>query len=180
VGEQAGEPVLPGFGQVLFGRNESVPAVFRKGLMQVPAARHHVRQLRPAHEGRVIAVAPRHLLHRAAEQHHRVGGGEGWQGRKRDLQLARAELDLEGAQRQLECGKIFTKNLENRVELVVAVLGQVLVAAGQELDVRRISRLPASDGLVLFEIRLMKFHFQAADHLVRRLLQYIFQQRARA
>ena len=45
-------------------------------LMQMPAARHHMRQRRPAHEAREIAVAARDLLHRRAEQDHGVGGGK--------------------------------------------------------------------------------------------------------
>src|SRR6266446_2663361 len=103
----------------------------------MPAARHHVGQLRPAHEGGVVAVAARGLLYRAAQQQHRVRGLEAGQRRKRELELAGAELDLEGAQRQSQFRKAFLKDLNDGVDEIVALLGEVLVAGGEELHFRR-------------------------------------------
>ena len=45
--------------QVLLVGDERVEAVSPQGLVQVPAAGHHVRQSGAAHEGRVVAVAAR-------------------------------------------------------------------------------------------------------------------------
>ena len=45
--------------------------------------------------GRVIAVAPRDLLHRRSEQHHVVGRREARCRREGEFDLARAELDLD-------------------------------------------------------------------------------------
>src|SRR5919201_599734 len=89
-------------------------------LMQMPAARHDVRQFRPAHERGVIAVAPRDLLDRAAQEHHRICGRESWQRREREFELARAELHFEGAQRQPELLEPAAQELYDRIELVVA------------------------------------------------------------
>ena len=56
-------------------------------------------------------MAARDLLHRAAQQHHRVGGGQAGAGAKRELELARAELDLERAQRQAELLEIASRRI---------------------------------------------------------------------
>src|SRR6476661_3529877 len=68
-------------------------------LMQMPAGRKHIRQFRPAHEGGVIAVAPRDLFYRRAEQHHGVGRYQPLCWRKGELALARAVLDLDRSER---------------------------------------------------------------------------------
>ena len=68
----------------------------------MPAAGHHVGQSRAAHEGGVETMAARDLLHRAAEKNHRIGGFQPRKGGQGEFELARAELDLEGAQRQAE------------------------------------------------------------------------------
>src|SRR5215471_16209551 len=77
-------------------RHERVLAacLCRERLMQMPAGGKHVRQLGPAHEGRVIAVAARDLLHSTSKQHHVVGGLDPFAGSKGELALARAELGL--------------------------------------------------------------------------------------
>ena len=105
--------------------------------MQMPAAREHVRQLRPAHEGGVIAVAARDLLHGAAEQHHVVGRLQPLARREGELALARAELDLDRAQGQAERDDVAAQDLQHRLHLVVALLGQVLIAVRQQADRRR-------------------------------------------
>src|SRR5262245_66394170 len=68
--------------------------------MQVPAARHDVGKLWPAHEACKIAPPPAALLHRIAEQHHRVGRRKANLRMEGELTLARPELDLDRAQRQ--------------------------------------------------------------------------------
>lgn len=97
-------------------------------LVQMPAAGKNVRQLRPAHEGRVIAVAARDLLHRRTEQHHGVGRGKAHSGREGEFALARAELDLDRAQRQPEREDVAADDLERRLHLIVALLGEILIA----------------------------------------------------
>src|SRR6266540_205467 len=118
-------------------RSKNISSILGERLMQVPAARHHVGQLRPAHEGSVIAVAARDLLYRAAEEQHRIRRGDSWHRGERELELARAELDLEGAQWQPQLFKVFSQYLNNGIYQVVALLGQVLVAAGEEPHIGR-------------------------------------------
>ena len=114
-------------------------------------------------------MAARGLLYRAAQQQHRVGGLEAGQRRKRELELTRTELDLEGAQRQSQFRKAFLKDLNDRVDEIVALLGEVLVAGGEELDLRRRPRLP---GVRRLELRVenpedVELDFEAGDELVR-------------
>src|SRR6266545_2960986 len=109
-------------------RSKNISSILGERLMRVPAARHHVGQLRPAHEGSVIAVAARDLLYRAAEEQHRIRRGDSWHRGERELELARAELDLEGAQWQPQLFKVFSQYLNNGIYQVVALLGQVFVA----------------------------------------------------
>ena len=85
----------------------------------------------------MVAVAPRDLLHRASQEHHRVGAGEAGERRQRELELARAEFHLERAKRQAEALEAGAQQLHDRVDQVVALLGQVLVAGRQQLDVGR-------------------------------------------
>src|SRR5436189_5470562 len=110
--------------------------------MEVPAAGHDVGQLRPAHEGGVVAMAARALLYRATQQQHRVSRLEAGQRRERELELAGTELDLERSQRQAEGFQILSQDLHDRVDEIVALLGEVLVAGGEELDLRRRPGLP--------------------------------------
>ena len=99
-------------------------------LVEVPAAREDVLDLRPAHEGRVVAVPRADLFHRVAEQDHRIGRFQPRARLERDLDLARPELDLQRAQRQAERRQIAPQHREDGVELVKPDLGQVLVAVG--------------------------------------------------
>ncbi len=139
--------------------------------MEVPAARHDVRQLRPAHEGGVVAVALRDLLGGAAEQHHGVGRMQAGLGAEGELDLARPELDLERAQRQREAGDVGAQDLQDRVELVVARLGQVLVAVVEQRDLGRRARLARLRRVAQAEMRLlqfeqMEFDLEAGEELV--------------
>ena len=110
-------------------------------LMQMPAGREHIRQFRPAHEGRVIAVAMRDLLHGAAKQHHVVGGLEPLGRLEGEFALARAELDLDRPQRQAQRQDVAPDDFEHRLHLVVALLGQILIALRQQADRRRLAGL---------------------------------------
>src|SRR2546422_6227054 len=137
--------------------------------MEMPAARHDVGQLRPAHEGGVIAMAARALLYRAAQQQHRVSRLEAGQRRKRELELAGAELDLERSQRQAEGFQILSQDLHDRVDEIVALLGEVLVAGGEELDLRRRPGLPRVGRLEArgHDPEDVELYYEAGDELVR-------------
>jgi len=148
----------------------------------MPAARHDVGQLGPAHEGGVVAVAARALLYRAAQQQHRVGGLEAGQRRKGELELAGAELDLERPQRQAEGFQILSQDLHDRVDQIVALLGEVLIAGGEELDFGWCSWLAGVGGL---EVRVenledVELHFEAGDELVPKGLDCFAQELPRA
>src|SRR5438046_9610281 len=136
--------------------------------MEMPAARHYGGQLGPAHEGRLVAVAARALLYCAAQQQQRVGRLEAGQRRKRELELARAELDLERPQRQAEGFQILSQDLHHRVDEIVALLGEVLVAGGEKLHVRRGAGLARIGRLEVWieDPEDMKLHFQAGDELI--------------
>src|SRR5439155_11377021 len=93
---------------------------------------------------------------------------EAGQRRKRELELARAELDLERPQRQAEGFQILSQDLHHRVDEIVALLGEVLVAGGKKLDFGRGAWLP---GVRRLEARIhnpedMELDFQAGDELV--------------
>ena len=103
-------------------------------LMQVPSGREQVRQFRPAHKGRMMAMAPGDLLHGAAEQHHGVGRDETRRRCKRKFALARTKLDLDRSQRQTECEDIPSYDVQRRLHLVVALLGQILIAVREQTD----------------------------------------------
>ena len=136
--------------------------------MQVPAARHHVGDLGPAHESRVEAVALGDLLGGAAEQHHGVGRIEARAGAEGELDLAGAELDLERAQRQAEIDEVGPQDLQDRVHLVVALLGQVLIALVEQRHVGWLARLAgiAVAELRLFQLEQMEFDFEAGDEII--------------
>ncbi len=133
----------------------------------MPAARHDVRQLRPAHERGVIAPAPRDLLDRAAKEDHGVRRGHPRHRAERELELARPELDLVGAQRQPELRKVLAQELDHRVDHVVALLGEVLIPGGQKLDFRRAARLPRVRGLEVLvdDPEDVELHLQADDEI---------------
>ena len=68
---------------------------FADRLVQVPAAGHDVFKRRAAHEGGVVTGAAQRLSHRAAKQHHVVGGNQRVGGIEHRLDLARTEFDFE-------------------------------------------------------------------------------------
>ena len=127
--------------------------------------------LRPAHEGRVIAVALGDLLGGAPEQHHGVGRLQAGAGAEGELDLARPELDLDGAQRQAEIDDVGAQDLQDGIHLVVALLGQVLVALVQQRHVGRLARLAGLAGiadaeLALLQLEQMELDFEAGDEVV--------------
>ena len=144
-------------------------------LMQVPARREQVRQLWAAHEGGVIAVAAGDLLHGAAEQHHVVGGLESRLRRKGEFALARAELDLDRAQGQAERQHVAPDDFQHRLHLVVALLGQILIAVRQQADIGRRARLSRMlrRHFGVFELEDVEFDFEARDEIVAALCQLI-------
>ncbi len=101
----------------------------------------------------VIAVALGDLLGGAAEQHHRIGRLEPGAGAEGELDLARPELDLERAQRQAEVHDVGAQDLEDRIHLVVTLLGQVLVALVQQRRPRAARRLAGLAGIADAELR---------------------------
>src|ERR1700730_12263647 len=66
--------------------------------MQMPPAGEHIRDVRTAHERRVIALAPADLFHRTAKHDHGVGRQQSHLRMEGKLALARPELDLDRAQ----------------------------------------------------------------------------------
>src|SRR5689334_3511028 len=105
--------------------------------MQMPARSENVRQLRPAHEGGMIAMAACDLLYRRAKQHHVVGGLDAFPRGEGELALARTELDLDRAQGQADREDVAAEDVDNRLDLVEALLGQVLIAMRQQAHRRR-------------------------------------------
>ena len=143
--------------------------------MQVPAGGEHVRQFRPAHEGGVIAVAAGDLLHGATKQHHVVGGREPLGRLEGEFALARAELDLDRSQRQAERQHVAADDFQRRLHLVVALLGQVLIAVRQQADGRR---PPGLAGILrrhvrVFELEEVEFDLEARDEIVTAASQLI-------
>ena len=122
-----------------------------------------MRQMRPAHEAGQIARTREDLFRRAAEQHHHVGGIHAGSGAERDLDLAWPELHLHRAQRQAKRLQMVAQRLQQRVERVVAVLGQILIAVVQRRDLRR--RAGHRDVVRIGErplaLQQMEFDFQA-------------------
>src|SRR3954467_9499707 len=98
----------------------------------MPAAREQVRQFRPAHEGSVITVAVRDLLYGAPKQHHVVRGLQALLRGEGEFALARPELDLDRAQGQPERDDVTSQNLQHRLHLIETLLGEVLIAVGEQ------------------------------------------------
>ena len=129
-------------------------------------------------------MAARDLLHRAAQENHCIRRRDAGARRERELELARSELNLEGAQGKLQALEVVAQQLDHRFKLVVLVLGQELVASGEELDLRRVTRLPRVRGLQarIADAKDMEFDFQPGDELVarsRELVDRALEERAR-
>jgi hypothetical protein len=76
-------------------RKQIVPVSILDRMMQMPAGRGDMRQLRPTHETREITGAREDLLGCAAEQQHQIGWLHAGRGTECDLELARPEFDLQ-------------------------------------------------------------------------------------
>ena len=143
-------------------------------LMQMPAARHHVRQRRPAHEAREHAVAARDLLHRGAEQDHRVGRGKPDLRPEGELALARPELDLDRAQREIERDDATAQRRDRLIEQVEARLGEILIALREQADLRRFRRPGGVGGRKprVLQLEQMEFHLEPGEIVVARVAEF--------
>src|SRR5882757_9965260 len=141
--------------------------------MQMPAGGDHIRKFRAAHEGRVIAMPVTDLFHGAAQQHHVVGRRQARRRLERELALARTEFDLDRSQRQAERHDVAPDDLEHRLHLVVALLGEILIAVRQQADIRRLTGLTGVPGrhLGVFEFEDMAFDFETGDEVVAALFE---------
>src|SRR3954465_12380711 len=83
------------FTAILAHERVVAPCARHDRLMQMPTGCEHVRQPRPAHEGRVITVAMADLLHGATKHNHGVGRLEPDRRSESEFALARAELDFD-------------------------------------------------------------------------------------
>ena len=136
--------------------------------MQVPAACKQIRQFRSAHEGGVIAVAARDLLHGAAKQHHVVGGLQALLRREGEFALARPELDLDRAQGQPERDDVAAQDLQHRLHLIKTLLGEVLIAVREQAHRRRRAGLAGvlRAHMRVVELEDMEFDLEAGDEIV--------------
>ena len=152
------EPVLAG------------PAIEQR-LVQVPAASEGVWQPRPAHEADEMTVPPRHLLHGAAEQHHRIGGSQPRLRREGELVLARAQLDFERDERHAKSMHGLAQDFEDRIDLVETRLGEILKAVRGVLDRRRLGGPGEAvrRKLRIDELEQLEFDFEAGEKIEARI-----------
>ena len=100
-------------------------------------------------------------------------GSQAGPGAEGELDLARPELDLERAQRQAETDDVGAQDLQDRIELVVTQLGQVLVALVEQRDFGRLARLarlaasPSAE-LRLLQLEQMELDLEAGEEIVAR------------
>ena len=115
------------------------------------------------------------LLHGAPKQHHVVGGLKSSSRRKGEFALARAEFHFDRAQRQTERENITPDDIEHRGHLVVALLGQVLVAVREQADFRWLSGLARVFGrhLRIFEFEDVKLDLEAGDEIEAALTELV-------
>ena len=104
----------------------------RDGLVQVPPARHHARQARPAHEAGMQSLPGAHLLHGGAHEDQLVGRQHPLRRPEGELDLAWPELHLERAERQVQRLERAAQGLHHRVERVVTQFCEVLIAGVEQ------------------------------------------------
>ena len=109
-------------------------------LVQVPAARHHVRERRPADEAGVVAGAAQRLGHAVAEGDHPVGGRERIARLEHRLDLARPELDLERGERQPQALGGALDDAQRLVAAIGPAFGEQVVAGMDHGHRRRLAR----------------------------------------
>src|SRR6202023_3343321 len=105
--------------------------------MQMPPAGEHIRDVRTAHERRVIALAPADLFHRTAKHDHGVGRQQSHLRMEGKLALAWPELDLDRAQWEPERNHVTPNAFQYRLDLIEARFRQVLITLGQQADLGR-------------------------------------------
>ena len=109
------------------------------------------RERGPGHERGVVSEPPADLLDRGAQQQGAVGALQPDLGLERDLDLAGAPLVLDRGQRQAQRDQFVLQVVEQLVDLVVPVLGEVLEPVRQALhpgwcpEASRSARARASD-----------------------------------
>src|SRR5262249_59480099 len=77
------------------------------------------------------------LVRSAAQEHHGIGRGKADVGGEGELDLARPVLAFERAQGEAERDEVAAQDLERWLELVVACLGEEVVALREEAHVGR-------------------------------------------
>ena len=122
----------------------------------------------------MIAVALGDLLGGTPEQDHGVGGPEAAFGAEGELDLAGTELDFKRSQGKAEGHDVAAQDLEDRVHLVVTLLGQVLITLVEQRDLGWLAGLAGLSGIAGAEARLldleeMEFDFEAGEEAVARL-----------
>ena len=87
---------------------------------------------------------------------------------KGEFALARAELDLDRPQGQAERQHVAADDFQRRLHLVVALLGQVLIAVRQQADGRRPSGLAGilRRHVRVFELEEVEFDLEPRDEIV--------------
>ena len=95
--------------------------------------------------------------------------------REGEFALARAELDLDRAQRQAERQDVAPDDFQHRLHLVVALLGEILIAVRQQADVGRRARLSGMlrRHLCVVELEDVEFDFEPGDKIVAAFCQPI-------
>ncbi len=86
-------------------------------------------------------------------------------GAKHELALARPELDLDRAQRQAQRQHVAAEDIDHRLHLVEALLGQILVAVESRLTAGRLTGLA---GILrrefrVFELEDVELDLEAGD-----------------
>ena len=108
-------------------------------------------------------MPPGDLLHRAAEERHRVGRGKPHRGPEDEFALARPVFDFDRAQRQPERHHVAADQFERRLHEIVALLGQILIAMREQRNFRRLARLAGvlGGGAAILELEQMKLDFDS-------------------
>src|SRR5262249_13766849 len=129
----------------------------------MPATRHEIGQLRAAHEARMIAVPAADLLRGAAEQHHGVSWIQACLRTEGEFALARSEFDFDRPKRQAESKHVAAYRLKDRLNLVEAGFGEILIAGRDQAYFQRFSGPAGVRGLQsrVLDLEYVKFDFEA-------------------
>ena len=108
------------------------------------------------------------LLHGASETAPCCRRAQSLGRRKSEFALARAELDLDRSQGQAERQHVAPDDFQRRLHLVVALLGQILIAVRQQAHRRR---PPGLAGILrrhvrVFQLEEVEFDLEARDEIV--------------